>query len=753
MVKFKLQPLYACLLACMFVAACSGQAPNEEDESTLMSYEDYFAAERAINEPDVEKKPVEITQHGETRIDNYAWLRVENWQDVLRDPGQLSDDVRSVLDTENAYYEAVTQDLEPLRKTLFEEMRARLKEDESSVPLPDGPWLYWRSFRTGGQYPIFKRKPLKAGDTQGTFDDDLEEILFDGDQESKGAEFFSIGFVAHSPDHNFIAYGVDRVGSEYYTIKVRDLKTGDDLAEAVESADRDGIAWDAQSKGFYYIERDDNQRPKWVKYHALGADPASDPVIYEEPGDDFFLSVSKSQSGAYIFITANSNTTSEVRFVRADAAIGDGSAPQLIEPRNNGVEYYVDHHDEAFYILTNADEAVNFKIVTAPVDAPARANWRDFIAHRADAYIANYTTYKDYIVWLERRDALPHLVIADYQGERHEVAVDEAAYSLGMVGGYEYDTKVLRYSYESPATPEETFDYDMASRTRSLVKRQEVPSGHDKNRYIVERFKAKAPDGAGVPVTVLRLKDTPLDGSAPTLLYGYGSYGATIPASFSTSILSLVDRGVISVIAHPRGGASLGRQWYLDGKLEKKMNTFTDFNAVADDLIARGYTAEKKIVIYGGSAGGLLVGAAVNLRPELYAGVLAAVPFVDVLNTISDGELPLTPPEWEEWGNPITSEQEYGWIRAYSPYENIAAASYPPVMATGGLTDYRVTYWEMSKWVARLRDDTNGGGPFVLRMNMGAGHAGSAARFESLDERAHLYAFALKAMGVVKKEQ
>ena len=737
----------AAIGALLFLAACSGgggEAPNQDDGNKIMSHKDHFAVERAIKAPDVEKRPVEITQHGETRVDNYAWLKVDNWQEVLRDPSVLADDVRSVLEAENAYYEAVTHDLEPLRKTLFEEMRGRLKEDESSAPMPDGPWLYWSEFRTGGNYPTFKRK-LRVG--KG------EQILFDGDKESKGAEFFSIGFVDHSPNHQYIAYGVDRVGSEYYTIKIREAHSGADLSEEIQNADRDGIAWDAEAQGFYYIERDDNQRPKWVKYHALGTDQADDILVYEEPGDDFFLSVSESQSGAYIFITSNSNTTSEVRYVAADADLSSGAAPILIEARNNGVEYFADHHGDSFFILTNADDAVNFKIVTAPVSAPGRENWTDFIGHRPDAYIASYTTYKDYIVWLERRDALPHLVVASYKGERHEVSLEEAAYSLGMSSGYEYDTKTLRFSYESPSTPEETYDYDMVSRERTLVKRQEVPSGHDKGRYLVERFKATAPDGAGVPVTVLRLKQTPLDGSAPTLLYGYGSYGATIPASFSTSILSLVDRGVISVIAHPRGGASMGRQWYLDGKLEKKMNTFTDFNAVADDLIERGYTSQKKIVIYGGSAGGLLVGAAVNLRPELYAGVLAAVPFVDVLNTISDGELPLTPPEWEEWGNPITSAEEYGWIRAYSPYENIAAESYPPIMATGGLTDYRVTYWEMSKWVARLRDDTNGGGPFVLRMNMGAGHAGSAARFESLDERAHLYAFALKAMGLVENEK
>lgn len=685
--------------------------------------------------PVIEKRPKEIAQHGETRTDNYAWLRVDNWQDVLRDPSLLGSDVKDALDRENAYYGAVTDGLGTLRDELFAEMRGRIKENDSSVPLADGPWKYWYEYNEGGEYPLFMRAPRAGGDAQ---------VIFDGPAERGGSKFFSIGDISHSPNHELLAMAVDRLGSEYYSIKIRDLKTNQDFDEEIESTDGGGVVWTADSKAFYYVERDDNQRPKWVKRHIVGSDPTDDPVIYEEPEDGFFLDVSDTQSGDYILIVSASQTTSEVRYLSASSH--DTSA-KLIAPRENGIEYYVDHHDDDFYIYTNADGAVDFKIAKAPISSPGREHWTDWLAHEPGNYVTSFVAYKDYLVRLERKDALPRLMISTYSGEEFEVAFDEAAYSLGLVGGYEYDTKILRFSYESPTTPEETYDFDMVSRERTLLKQQEIPSGHDKDRYVVERFKVPAPDGALVPLTLVRLKTTPIDQSAPVVLYGYGAYGSTMPASFSTNILSLVDRGVMWVTAHPRGGAALGRQWYLDGKLEKKMNSFTDFIAVADALVERKYTRAKNIAIYGGSAGGLLVGAAVNLRRDLFAGVIAAVPFVDVLNTISDKDLPLTPPEWEEWGNPITSAEQFDWIKEYSPYENIKNEKYPPIMATGGLTDYRVTYWEMAKWVARLRDDAQGG-PFLLRMNMGAGHGGSAARFERLEETAHLYAFALNVLGV-----
>ena len=726
-----------CAALILSLAACGSDNTDNQKEETMSVKP--FAAAKELAPPTIEKRPVEYTQHGITRTDNYAWLRDDEWQQVLRDPSTLDPDIRAALEAENSYYEGVTNDLEPLRKALFAEMRGRIKEDDSGVPVPDGDWAYSRRFREGGEYPVYVRTPRNGGE---------EQIIIDGDEQSKGSKFYSIGSVDHSPDHRYAAYAVDRLGSEYYTIKVREIATGDELPDVIESADSSGAAWSADSTGFFYVERDDNQRPVRVKYHKLGDDPVSDALIYEEADPSFFLGIGKSQSGEYVFVASGSQTTTEYRAIPAGDPL---SAPMLIAERENGVEYDVEHHGESFFIRTNADGAVDFKIVRAPVSAPGRENWVDWAPHEAGRYIAQITTYNDYIVRYERSDALPRIVVSTYEGEAHDIAFDEAAFSLGLRSGFEYDTDTIRFTYESPSTPEQVFDYNMNSRERTLLKTQEVPSGHDPSLYVVERIDAETADGAKVPVIILRLKSTPVDGSAPAMLYGYGSYGVTIPDGFSTTVLSLVDRGVIYALAHVRGGAAKGRQWYLDGKLDKKMNTFTDFATAADALIAGKYTSEKKIVIYGGSAGGLLVGATVNLRPELFAGVIAAVPFVDVITTISDGDLPLTPPEWEEWGNPITSAEEYGWIAEYSPYDNINDAAYPPIMATAGLTDYRVTYWEPAKWIARLRDEAKGG-PFVLRTNMGAGHGGSAARFERLDERAHLYAFALKAMGKSEAE-
>ena len=692
-----------------------------------------FPSAKELPAPQTPKKAVKVEQHGVERTDDYAWLRDDNWQEVLRDPSKLDADVRKALEAENAYYEQLTDALAPLRETLMKEMRGRIKENDASVPMTDGDWRYWSEFREGGEYPIFKRSRLDGSE---------ETVLFDGDAEGKGEAFFDIGDIAHSPNQDLIAIAVDRVGSEYYKIETRNAATGEVVGEVIESADEGGAIWASDSSGFFYVERDDNQRAKWVKFHRLGEDPSKDRLIYEEEDDGFYMGLSKSQSGDFVFIGCSSPNSSEVQYLRADDPL---SPPVMIEPRTPDVKYSVEHRGDHFYIHTNADGAVDFKIMRTSVAAPQRAHWQEWEAHEAGRYILDIILFKERIVWLERRDALPGIVVSDYDGDRHDIRFEEEAYSLGVSAGYEFDTTTLRFNYESPSTPRQTFDYDMTARTRTLLKTQEVPSGHDPSKYVVERIIAQADDGAEIPVTILRLKSTPVDGSAGVLLYGYGSYGITIPAAFSTNLLSVVDRGVIYAIAHIRGGAARGRQWYLDGKLDKKMNTFTDFNRAAETLVEKGYAAKKRIVIYGGSAGGLLVGACVNLRPELYAGVIAAVPFVDVINTISDASLPLTPPEWEEWGNPIDSAEAYADIATYSPYDNVRDAHYPPILATGGLTDYRVTYWEPAKWIARLREVAKAG-PFALRMNMGAGHGGSAARFEQLDERAHLFAFALRAL-------
>ncbi|MEM7432754.1 MAG: S9 family peptidase [Pseudomonadota bacterium] len=728
----------------LIAAGCSQDASDETSEvdtleSEMTAQTSSPFARYAEDAPAVEKRPVEIEQHGETRVDDYGWLRDDNWQEVLRDPSVLREDVHQQLTAENDFYDTATGDLEELRETLYEEMRGRIKEDDSTVPSVDGAYAYSVRFREGGEYPIYVRT---------TRDGENEQVLFDGDAEGEGEDFFDISTVDHSPNHELIAYGIDRLGSEYYDIRVRVIETGEEFEETVSSTGGAAI-WAADSKSFYYVERDDNQRPKRVKQHILGTDPADDLLIYEEEDDTMFLFVGKTQSGEYILIGSAKSTTSEYRYIPAYAA--PGTEPVLIAPGAEDELYYADHHGDHFYMLTNANGAVDFKIVRAPVDNPGRDQWEDWLEHRPGTYVTSFVPFADRIVVLERENALPQIVVSDYDREdSYAIEFEEDAYNLGLSSGYEFDTDTFRFSYESPSTPEQTFDFNMSTQERELRKTQEIPSGHNPDLYVVERIFVTAEDGAEIPVTVLRLKTTEIDGTAPLLLYGYGSYGFTMEAWFSTSVLSLVDRGVVYAIAHIRGGSAKGRQWYLDGKFEKKVNSFTDFARSAEELQERGYGRKGETVIYGGSAGGLLVGATVNLRPDLFSGVIAAVPFVDVLNTISDASLPLTPPEWVEWGDPINDADAYETIKGYSPYDNVRTdVEYPPILATAGLTDYRVTYWEPAKWVAKLRNDADGG-PFFMKTNMDAGHGGSAARFERLKERAHDYAFALRVLGLTE---
>ena len=688
--------------------------------------------------PRATKRPVTLEHHGESRDDPYHWMRDENWQEVLQDPSLLNDEIRAHLDAENAYYENSTAELAPLRAQLFSEMRGRIKEDDSSVPELDGDYAYGVRFVEGGQYPIYYRTSRQG---------DEEIVLLDGDKEGAGEAFFDIGGVNHSPDHELIAYGIDRLGSEYYDIRIREIQSGKEYSETIPKTDGSAV-WDAQSRSFYYVERDDHQRPKRVKRHYVGEPSDQDELIYEEEDDGFFLSVGKSQSGDFIIITSSNGSSSEEQFLRSDAP--EGASPELIAPRREDELYFTDHAGEHFYISTNTDGAVDFKIVKTSINAPGRENWQDWLSHKPGHFMSSFVPYRDFLVRLMRIDALPHVIISDYE-RKEETTIDfqEAAYALGLEPGLEAAPDHIRFSYASPSTPTQTFDYKVANAERILRKTQVIPSGHNADLYAVERLNIPASDGAEIPVTILRLKSVPIDGSAPLLLYGYGAYGITIPASFSSSILPVVDRGVVYAIAHIRGGAARGRQWYLDGKLDKKPNSFTDFATVAAALQAKGYGKTGQTVIYGGSAGGLLVGATLNLRPALFGGAIGAVPFVDVLNTICDASLPLTPPEWVEWGDPITDKSAFETIKSYSPYDNIRPnPEYPPVLATGGLTDYRVTYWEPAKWVARLRDE-NDGGPFFLKMNMEAGHGGSAARFERLKEKAHDYAFALALFDIV----
>jgi oligopeptidase B len=689
-----------------------------------------------IAPPVAPKRPAPRTIHGVVVPDDYAWLKDARWQEVLRDPSILDADIRAYLEAENRFAEDALASTADLQKALVAEMRGRIKEDDSGVPMPDGPFAYTWKYRQGGQHEQIGRLARDG--------DDFHTLL-DGDALAKASDYFKFGGTRHSPDHKLHAWSADLLGSEYFTIRVRDWATGVDRPDCVERASGN-VVWGLDSSFFYYVEKDDNHRPLKVFRHRLGTAQADDALVYEEEDAGWFTRVSRSASGRFCIVSGGDHDTTEERLLDLSDA---NALPRLVARREVGVRYSVADRGKDLYILTNEGGAIDFKIVTAPLAAPDRSQWRDLIPHRPGVYIIDVELYAGHLARLERSNALPSIVIRDLgNGQEHAIAFDETAYSLDLIGGFEFDTAVTRFAYSSMTTPSEVYDYDMTGRTRTLRKRQQIPSGHDPANYVTTRILAKADDGAEVPVSILHRRDLVKDGTAPLLLYGYGSYGMSIPASFSANRLSLVDRGMVYAIAHIRGGADKGWQWYLDGKTNKKTNTFDDFAASARALIAARYTSAKKIVAHGGSAGGMLMGAVANRAGDLFAGIVAEVPFVDVLNTMMDDTLPLTPPEWPEWGNPITDAAAFRYILSYSPYDNVAAKNYPAILAMAGLTDPRVTYWEPAKWVARLRATMTGGGPVILRTNMGAGHGGSSGRFNRLDEVAIAYAFALKTVGL-----
>jgi oligopeptidase B len=689
----------------------------------------------AIAAPSAEQRPHNDVRHGIQRVDEYAWLRAGNWQEMFKDPSKLDPAIRSHLEAENAYQAALMSDTAPLRETLFGEMKGRIKEDDSSVPMKDGPFAYGTSYRTGGEHPRFFRVPRDGG---------KEAILIDGDAEAEGKAYFRIGGVDHSGDHERLVWGFDDKGSEFYTLKIRDLQTSADLTEIVPNTGGEGV-WDATNDGFFYTRLDDNHRPSQVFHHLIGTDTAQDRLVYEETDPGFFMSVGGTRLNDWIMISISDHETSEYRLL--PAAMPDAE-PVLVKAREAGIQYDLEEGGDVFFILTNSGGAKDFRIMTAPVSDPRETNWTELVPHEPGRLILSVMGFRDHLVRLERKEGLPRIVVRNRAtGEEHVVAFEEEAYSLGLAGSYEYDTDIIRFSYSSMTTPAQVYDYDMRTRERVLLKTQEVPSGHNPDDYVTRRLLAPAPDGELVPVSLLYRKDTPLDGSAPCLLYGYGSYGIAIPASFNTNCLSLVDRGFVYAIAHIRGGKDKGYGWYEDGKRDRKENTFTDFIAAARHLVGEKLTSHDRIVAQGGSAGGMLMGAIANMAPEAFAGIVAEVPFVDVLNTMLDATLPLTPPEWPEWGNPIESEADYRTIAAYSPYDNVSAQAYPPILAVAGLTDPRVTYWEPAKWVARLRARKTDDNPVLFRINMDAGHAGASGRFSRLEEIAYGYAFALKVVG------
>ncbi|MEQ1717085.1 MAG: S9 family peptidase, partial [Hyphomicrobium sp.] len=690
--------------------------------------------------PLARRHPVTTQQHGIALSDDYAWLRAGNWQEVMRDPSLLDGEIRGYLEAENAYMTSELAGTRDLQDTLFKEMKARLKEDDRQVPAADGPFEYFPRFIKGGQYAQLCRVPRGHNA-------DNPQVLLDGNAEAKGKAYWDLGGAAHSLDHKHLAYATDDKGSELYTIRIRDLETGATLDDEITDT-RGSMEWANDGRALYYVRVDANHRPLFVYRHILGTPAASDVLVYEEKDIGFYVGLSATQSKRFITIDIHDHETSEVLLLDSQDA---SQPPRLVAPRAKGHQYTVEHNGERLMITTNSAGAEDFRIVEAPVTSPGMENWREMVPHKPGRLIIDVNVYAGHMVRLEREDGLPRIVITSFAGGgEHAIAFDEEAYALGMGAGYEYDTTSLRFTYSSMTTPAETYDYDVTTRARTLRKRQEVPSGHNPQEYVTRRLFAPAGDGETVPVTLLYRRDTPLDGSAPVLLYGYGAYGISMPAAFATARLSLVDRGFIYAIAHIRGGKDKGYRWYTAGKMAQKVNTFKDFIAAGEHLVAQGLTRRGRIVAQGGSAGGMLMGAVANMAPDLFLGIIAEVPFVDVLNTMLDKDLPLTPPEWPEWGNPITSPEEFAAIRAYSPYDNVAGRAYPHILAVAGLTDPRVTYWEPAKWVARLRANSTSQNAILLKTNMGAGHGGASGRFEALKDSALTYAFALKIAGLAK---
>jgi len=686
-----------------------------------------------INPPVAPKKPYSSTYHGITREDPYHWLRAENWQDMFDAPEKLDPEIRAYLEAENAYYEEnFGTPHAALKDKIFTEIRGRIKEDDSGIPTPDGPFAYNSRMEEGEQYPVIVRTPREGG---------AETILLDCNVEA-GEGYFGFGGADHSPDHRLMAWLADRQGSEFYTIRVRDLATGKETGDVIEEI-AEGVVWAPDSASFYYVEYDDSHRPFRVKHHLLGTKQADDSIIYEEADPGFFVGVEETADRRHILIDIHDHQTTEV-WVLDNVP---GAALRCFRPRETGVEYSIETRGDLAYVLTNIAGAEDFKVVTTEIEG---GEWQDLVPHRPGVLILDLVVTERFMLRLERENGLPRIVIRDFAkgGQEKTIHFDEEAYSLGMSVGFEFDTPTFRFTYSSPTTPNRTYDYEVATDARTLLKEQVVPSGHNPDDYVTRRLFAPTADGEQVPVTLLYRKSMRIDGTAPCLLYGYGAYGMSLPAAFSVSELSLADRGFVMATAHVRGGMEKGYRWYRLGRRENKPNTFNDFIAAAEMLIQQKFAAKDKIVAEGGSAGGMLMGAIANMRPDLFAGIIAEVPFVDVLNTMLDDTLPLTPPEWPEWGNPLSSIEDYQRIASYAPYENITAQAYPAIFALAGLTDPRVTYWEPAKWVARLRATKTGDRPLFLKTHMDAGHGGASGRFDRLKETAESYVFALYCAGL-----
>jgi oligopeptidase B len=687
-----------------------------------------------IEPPVAARKPVRLQAHGIVRVDDYAWLRAKNWREVVQDPSRLAPAIRAYLDAENKYANAVQAPLAGLRAKLAAEMKARIPPQDSGVPMPDGPYSYWPKYVAGAEHLVFVRAPRNGGD---------EEVLVDGNVLAQGRPYFSFGDSrAHSPDHRYFAYTIDDTGSESFTLLVRDLETKQDLPEVFKAVAE--FVW-ANSQVIYYVRQDDDLRARFVYRHRLGTNPADDALVYEETDLQFTVAVGRTSSGRLVVISTVSSDTSEERIVETARP---ESEPRLIQARAAGVMYSVDDGGDHLVIRTNVDGAEDYKIVTAPLATPGRENWRDLVPYREGRRIVSADALANHLIRLDRENGLSRIVIRrKSDGAEHSVSFEAEAYDAQFITPYEHASPTIRFTIASPATPRRTYDYDLETRERVLRKEQQVPSGHDPAAYMVRRLFAVTADKEEVPITVFHRKDVALDGKAPLFLEGYGAYAYNFDATFDRNVLSLVDRGFVYAIAHVRGGIEKGERWYRSGRRENKTNTFTDFIAAAEHLVNAGYTSRGRIVARGDSAGGLLMGAVANMRPDLFAGIVARVPFVDALNTMLDETLPLTTSDVPEWGDPIRDIAAYRNIAGYAPYENVKAQAYPHMLVTAGISDPRVQYWEAAKWVAKLRAMKTNDARIILITQMSAGHFGASGRFVELDEAARIAAFALDVTG------
>jgi oligopeptidase B len=691
--------------------------------------------------PQAAKKPHTSTHHGIEVGDDYAWLRDPGYPEVT-DKAVLAH-----LEAENAWFESRMAPHKDRIDTLFTEMRGRIKEADTSVPQKDGDWLYWIEFEEGAQYKKWWRRAVDAPD-DGTED----ELILDEVALAEGKEYFRLGAIAVSPSGRNLAYSTDTNGSERYTIRFRALVSDDDLDDAVPGAagkwgdsEVEGtignIVWSANEDSVLYSLNDENWRHRTVKLHKLGTDPAEDVTIYHDPDEAFSAGVALGAQEKWIILQAGDHETSEVRLIPAHDPL---ATPILVKPRQKGIEYDVDVRDDTLFIHTN-DTHENFRLATASIDAPGE--WDTLIEGSDEFYLTGFELFKDFYIVEGRRAGLDKIELHWYEEDEFQpIVFPEVSYSARMGDNPEWDVEKLRISYESMVSPATVYDYHIADGRLETLKVQQIPSGYDESLYKTERLEIEARDGTRIPVSVVMRKDRAEGG--PLHLYGYGAYGISIDPGFSTARLSLVDRGFAYAIAHIRGGDDLGRAWYKAGKLERRTNAFNDFVDVAKGLVDKGYTAAGKISISGGSAGGELMGAVINSDPELFGAVVAHVPFVDVLATMLDASLPLTPGEWPEWGNPIEDQAAFELIRSYSPYDQVKPQAYPPLMVTAGLNDPRVTYWEPAKWVAKLRELKTDDNELILKTNMGAGHGGKSGRFESLHETAEEFAFILWQLGV-----